>query len=144
MTTNLFGEIIHTDKKICRECNELLPMGNFEANRKFFDASSVHKYRLLRRPVCISCRSIKKPIDIVAKKSYPRPPPEFNCPICDNIVIAKNAKLDHCHHTGHIRGYLCNECNTGLGSFRDSDEVLQKAIDWLQQVKDTNNPLNFE
>jgi len=132
---NLFGEKISKETKICKTCEKELPLESFEANRKFFDASSAEKFRILRRPSCISCRSTKKAINPIIKKSYPLPPTEFNCPICGDKVTAKHAKLDHCHHTGTIRGYLCNGCNTALGSFRDSEEILAKAILWLQKIK---------
>lgn len=39
--------------------------------------------------------------------------------------------LDHNHITGNIRGLLCNACNKGLGLFKDSVELLNKAKDYL-------------
>ena len=39
--------------------------------------------------------------------------------------------VDHCHAKGHIRGLLCADCNKGLGSFKDSVEVLEKAKAYL-------------
>ena len=129
---DVYGQEIIFDTKLCRKCNTLLPIENFQVNRKFYDKTSEVKYRILRRPDCISCRSIKSPIRKGTKKFYPKPLAQFNCPICDNIVLAKDAKLDHCHTSGNIRGYLCNGCNTSLGSFKESIEVLKKAIKWLQ------------
>ncbi len=38
---------------------------------------------------------------------------------------------DHCHATKKFRGLLCMLCNTGLGKFKDSPELLAKAIDYL-------------
>jgi hypothetical protein len=51
------------------------------------------------------------------------------CAICSRTapLIA-----DHCHQTGRARGLLCRACNIGLGVFRDSPEVLGKAIAYLQ------------
>ena len=43
--------------------------------------------------------------------------------------------VDHCHETGEIRALLCRKCNTGLGSFNDSQELLTKAIDYLKQYQ---------
>jgi|LakMenEpi03Aug12_release.lakeMendotaPanAssembly.Ray.scaffolds.fasta_scaffold1906241_1 hypothetical protein len=40
--------------------------------------------------------------------------------------------VDHDHTTGKVRGLLCNACNKGLGFFKDSKELLDKAIKWLQ------------
>lgn len=39
--------------------------------------------------------------------------------------------VDHCHTTGKVRGILCGNCNTGLGHFKDSPMLLQRAIEYL-------------
>lgn len=38
------------------------------------------------------------------------------CLICDTIIEAGKANLDHNHVTGHVRGVLCKICNTGEGA----------------------------
>lgn len=50
------------------------------------------------------------------------------CAICDD---ACELVIDHCHFTGVIRGALCNECNSGLGFFKDDAELLRRAITYL-------------
>lgn len=40
-------------------------------------------------------------------------------------------ELDHDHKTGKFRGMLCRNCNTALGKFKDSPELLTKAIKYL-------------
>lgn len=39
--------------------------------------------------------------------------------------------VDHCHTHGHVRGILCNECNRGLGYFRDNSMALKRASQYL-------------
>lgn len=55
------------------------------------------------------------------------------CAICgesqENLAVGLN--IDHNHVTGKVRGLLCNSCNTALGSFKDSEEILNKAINYL-------------
>ena len=41
--------------------------------------------------------------------------------------------IDHCHTTGKIRGLLCDCCNRALGLLKDNTELLQKAIQYLNQ-----------
>lgn len=39
--------------------------------------------------------------------------------------------VDHCHETGAVRGLLCRRCNQAIGMFRDSPDLLGKAIQYL-------------
>lgn len=54
---------------------------------------------------------------------------EGRCAICGGEMDPPH--VDHCHDLGHVRGLLCGLCNTGLGSFKDSAEVLQRAATYL-------------
>jgi hypothetical protein len=40
--------------------------------------------------------------------------------------------VDHDHATGAIRGLLCARCNTALGQFGESPELLGRAIRYLE------------
>lgn len=55
------------------------------------------------------------------------------CAICSTHVskCKKDLALDHDHNTGKVRGFLCDQCNTGLGMFKDNTELMFKAIDYL-------------
>lgn len=56
------------------------------------------------------------------------------CAICGSTDPgATNHKFhtDHCHKTKAVRGILCQPCNTGLGKFKDSPELMRKAIQYL-------------
>lgn len=62
------------------------------------------------------------------------------CLICEGTETRINTftnepirmPVDHCHKTGEIRGLLCSDCNTALGLFQDSPEILSKAIAYLE------------
>lgn len=59
------------------------------------------------------------------------------CPICNNVFSSpKRARVvDHDHINGGVRGMLCTKCNLFLGAARDSIEILQGAIDYLNKHK---------
>ena len=51
------------------------------------------------------------------------------CAICQ---VEESLVVDHCHGTGRVRGLLCHGCNVGLGFFRDNQESLRSAIEYLE------------
>jgi len=75
-------------------------------------------------------------------KSY-----NYSCAICGNEETAidgrtglkKNLALDHCHATDKLREPLCWRCNATLGKVKDSVELLQKMIDYLNKHKENIN-----
>ncbi len=60
------------------------------------------------------------------------------CNICGE---KKNLVIDHCHSSRKIRGVLCQNCNHGIGKFKDDLALLEKAIKYLKQERD--NPLDY-
>ncbi len=54
------------------------------------------------------------------------------CQICKNAD--KVLALDHCHSTGKLRGFICSECNLGLGKFKDSLHILAAAQAYLRET----------
>jgi hypothetical protein len=56
------------------------------------------------------------------------------CAICGTADPGKGRSLwsvDHCHSTKRVRGLLCAHCNAGLGSFRDDDRLVRRALEYL-------------
>ena len=86
------------------------------------------------RSQCKPCR-----VDIMRMKKFNLTEEELyelmeinNCEICNVIVSGKDKCIDHDHQTGDVRGILCSNCNYGLGQFRDSVEILNNAIKYLE------------
>lgn len=56
------------------------------------------------------------------------------CAICRHHPrTAADFVIDHNHKTGVVRGLLCSKCNTALGMFQDSPDVLDAAIEYLEE-----------
>lgn len=45
--------------------------------------------------------------------------------------VAMLLHVDHCHNSGKIRGLLCHKCNSALGLFMESSEILSSAVNYL-------------
>ena len=56
---------------------------------------------------------------------------EGRCAICLAELVRQ--QVDHDHVTGKVRALLCQSCNCGLGSFRDSIETMKRAITYLEK-----------
>lgn len=64
------------------------------------------------------------------------------CGICHKKERSSERKplvIDHDHTTGEIRGILCDNCNRGLGLLKDSQEILQQAIAYLNKAVETQD-----
>lgn len=63
---------------------------------------------------------------------------EHKCAICRCEEPKGNGNVhfhvDHCHSTGKVRGLLCSSCNTALGNFKDSTELMRKAIEYINNL----------
>lgn len=53
------------------------------------------------------------------------------CAICGTPPTTRRLCIDHNHKTGAVRGLLCDDCNFGLGFFRESAERMISAIQYL-------------
>jgi len=61
------------------------------------------------------------------------------CAICGTTekttvkTAAADFVVDHCHKTGTIRGLLCVNCNTGIGSLMENTLIFSKALVYLEE-----------
>jgi len=61
------------------------------------------------------------------------------CEICGGkCPSGRRLAVDHCHTTDKVRGLLCTNCNTALGSFKDDKALLHKAIQYLERTSDVS------
>ena len=61
------------------------------------------------------------------------------CAICKTHITQLNQPrkkylcVDHDHHTGKIRGLLCDKCNRGIGLLQDNKEIVSNAYHYLNR-----------
>lgn len=119
--------------KKCTKCNKTKENSEFHNNKKSKDGlmhSCKECHKLSMRSVHYK-RKYGITLDLYDKLLKQQ---NHCCSICNETDKNKELSVDHCHTTGNIRGLLCMSCNTALGKFKDSTELLNKAISYL------NNP----
>mgnify|MGYP005989620427 FL=1 len=123
-------EIDKSGYKTCLKCKEKLPEHRF----------SVRGNEGFRRTDCKSCVNKRTKQAKNLKKKHGKAPDGYVCPICHRgqSEFSRAFSLDHDHDTGEFRGWLCHNCNTGLGLLKENIESLQRAIDYLLKHMDTN------
>lgn len=57
------------------------------------------------------------------------------CEICgvEEEQLTRKLSYDHYHKTGNFRGWLCANCNRGIGLLNDDPELLEKAVRYLKE-----------
>ena len=64
---------------------------------------------------------------------------DYKCSICgkknNESSFHKKLYIDHNHSTNKIRGLLCTHCNSGIGMFMESNEIMLNAINYLNKWK---------
>lgn len=120
--------------KICNVCHCLKPIGQYAPNQN-------NLHGIVRRPSCKKCRTDidkRAPATRQAKemeKKKPKKGEPFCCPICrKRSIVGVTAKIvaDHDHHTGNIRDFICDSCNTGLGRFKNGENYLMNAVNYIK------------
>ena len=121
--------------KICNVCFVLKDPEEFSVNQR-------NTQRRVRRPSCKQCRldidrrSMTKRAREEARRNMPPQGSLWRCPICRKwsiVGITAKVVIDHDHREGSVRGYICESCNTGLGRFKNGEDFLQNAIQYLRQ-----------
>ena len=108
------------DAIVCKKCHIAQPPENFQ---------HMESGEIKRK--CRSCQ--KKHNQVVARlrKEVPEPPEDYQCPVCLKTLEEKWV-LDHCHDTDTFRGWICFNCNSGLGSLNDDIETTKRAVAYLE------------
>jgi hypothetical protein len=124
----------NVETKTCNKCLRLLPVSCF----------SNHGGSNYLRPECKKCNNELSVVRKSLKDINEKPNKDYICPICGGNEEQCKGKgnsrngswvLDHDHKTNEFRGWLCHKCNRGLGNFDDDEQILLKAIKYLNTNK---------
>jgi ribosomal protein L40E len=125
------------DGIICKKCGVRQPPENFQ---------HMESGEIKRK--CRSCQRKHSQVISRLKREIPAPDQDYACPICQHTLaeIASHGQkklqqwvLDHCHDTDTFRGWICFNCNSGLGSFSDSSETVKRAVQYLERHENANS-----
>ena len=83
---------------------------------------------------CRPCKRTQAVCIYHLRKRHPQPPSGSPCDCCGRI---DKLQLDHAHGgTCAWRGFLCRQCNVGIGHLGDSSEGVAKALAYLAAAKE--------
>ena len=121
------------DCKVC--CNDRTMVWHSDKANALSVKERQREWRNNNRDKCESSR-LKYRFGITLDQYYQLLLSQDNaCAICKTKENSSSRghkfHVDHCHTTSKVRGLLCNNCNVSLGGFKDSVDVLKKAIDYL-------------
>ena len=54
------------------------------------------------------------------------------CAVCRRKQVRCRLAVDHDHHTGRVRGLLCDSCNRAIGQFGDDPARIRQAAEYLE------------
>jgi|GEM_PF-1636305 len=108
-------------------------------NRKYYhlnkkEISRKNKEKYNNDPefkIRIKCVKYKITVDEYKKRLKKQ---NNKCAICKlpSNLFNKELFIDHCHLTGKFRGFLCGNCNLGIGYFKDRKKLMLSAIKYLE------------
>jgi hypothetical protein len=110
----------------CRECL------NVRQRKKYARKRDLYKQRRdlrLQDPIYRRKQNDTKLRSSWKLKGLPTPTREVPviCECCGLAPKKKALALDHDHKTGNFRGWLCSECNFGIGKLGDSLDGIERA-----------------
>ena len=97
-----------------------------------FYSAAANKDNLDRR--CKTCFKKDSRLRLQLRKEYAH----LRGSVCDccNKPHTKSLVVDHDHNTLEFRGWLCEDCNLGIGNLGDDLDGLFKALSYLKRHYD--------
>ena len=115
-----------SNTQICSKCKIEQDLENFTKSKY-----SANGYR----PMCSQCRNTHRTVIRKMYKHYEEmlKAQGNGCALCGKSEAENGQRLaiDHNHTTHQVRALLCRNCNTGIGAFKEDQEIMIKAIEYI-------------
>jgi hypothetical protein len=111
-----------TQHQKCSECGVDKPLFVFHTRDK-------------RKRIDTRCKPCKHIIDGLVRK-FKKEYIQRNtgrCECCDKYKGKEKLRCDHDHKTNEFRGWLCENCNHGIGKLGDNLDGLMNAVEYLKR-----------
>ena len=79
--------------------------------------------------ICRQCKAQQQAVLYRLRRKHVKPALGAACEICG--IESERLCLDHDHSTQELRGFLCANCNKGIGMLKEDPEILAQAIGYL-------------
>ena len=129
--------------KKCSKCKIVKPYSEFVKDRSKKDGHRFHCNTCLKE--YYQKNRVEK-LDKARTRNYGISREEYDqkildqnnaCEICKlPFVPHKNPCVDHNHTTLAVRGLLCTHCNSGLGHFKESIDIMKSAQEYIKKYSD--------
>ena len=124
-----------SEKRVCKgPCGRERNIADF--NLKGIAARTGIPYR---KSLCKTCDARNQREGRRRRKEHGPPPQQ-----CMNCKRAVPLACDHDHQSGEYRGWLCKNCNTGLGLLGDNIQGLRRMLAYLERSSAPNSASRSE
>lgn len=112
----------------CNNCGVVLPLEEFPIAMKSENKTWYKKH-------CNECKKkFVRDSALIRKQNLSSYPSDNVCQLCNKESVY-TLNCDHCHDTNIFRGWLCRDCNLGLGLLGDDKEGVKNALHYLERNK---------
>lgn len=127
-------ELFKPSRNICLECYKKRQKDWFEKNKEEILQKSREEFHSTPVEVRFSGRlqGLHKKSSVWFEKLLCFQ--EYRCAICRTDKAGGQGfwHLDHDHETGECRGFLCHNCNVGIGHLKEQESILLAAVAYLK------------
>ena len=113
---------LETDTKKCGYCKNVLPLILFYSNGTCRPDGAFYV-----KHICKKCQNQIRTEAKISKRNAPYEKTKT----CECCPATENIESDHIHGTTEFRGWICRQCNQGIGKLGDDLDGVLRAAKYL-------------